>query len=508
MVRFFSDETFIINDNNIIKIIYLDFVHGNNGRKVLNTREVFFYKQREEFPRMIDEYIELIKNEPPFEWIKTDFLTEAALALIEKRKLQAIKDTANLQLIAEALLIKKSHNKQDGEKIMNGETKAPKSPKAKTSKSSKTDNNAEVKEATIPTRVLCSVKECTQLAATVCNCTESLDSETNQPLKCKAPGIYFCDLMHGPQCNKHSNGIELKDVDESDIIIESIENAKKKRDKAKKKKKEKKEKMKKNVEEFNEKISVQLEKMTVQSSKKEEERERIVRNNQKNVNRMDASLGIAEDVVIIDDIIDDNNKQEKKRKKSKKSKKDNHLETNNADVHYSYTSSSTGIVPIDVVISPIKNDIINNVEEQIAIQNYSSSHANGCDSAPAYTNLRSTTAINLPELVIPLTDLRCNNYAYHLLQTAFNGKNEPSVSFMETFNHCQYARWLPDLLVMYDIQIEKIQPVFTMILTVSENNTSLSEDCLSFVRSALKTKKIRQHFLNVIYNYIISLNDV
>ena len=217
--------------------------------------------------------------------------------------------------------------------------------------------------------------------------------------------------------------------------------------------------------------------MTVQTSKKQEEREKIVRNNQKNVNRMDVSLGIVEDVVIIDDNTDDDdknkNKQEKKKRKSQESKKDNNLDTNAA--HYSNTSNSTDIVPLDVVISPIRNDIFNN-DEPIAIKNNSIVHVRGFDSAPTYTNLRSSTAINLPELVIPLTDVRCNNYAYQLLQTAFNGKVEPSVSFMETFNHSQYARWLPDLLAMYDIPIEKIQPIFTDTLTVSENNSSLSED--------------------------------
>ena len=66
------------------------------------------------------------------------------------------------------------------------------------------------------------------------------------------------------------------------------------------------------------------------------------------------------------------------------------------------------------------------------------------------------------ELLIQLTDVRCNNYAYQSIQTAFNGKGEPSVSFMETFN----ARWLPDLLAMYDIPIEEIQPIFTDTLTL------------------------------------------
>lgn len=70
--------------------------------------------------------------------------------------------------------------------------------------------------------------------------------------------------------------------------------------------------------------------MTVQTSKKQEEREKIVRNNQKNVNRMDVSLGIVEDVVIIDDNTDDDdknkNKQEKKKRKSKESRKDNNLD--------------------------------------------------------------------------------------------------------------------------------------------------------------------------------------
>jgi len=86
----------------------------------------------------------------------------------------------------------------------------------------------------------------------------------------------------------------------------------------------------------------------------------------------------------------------------------------------------------------------------------------GFDSAPAYTNLRSSTTIDLP-----FTDVRCNNYDYQLLQTAFNGKGEPSVSFMETFNHFQYARWLPDLQGMYDIPIEEIQPIFTDTLRIT-----------------------------------------
>ena len=95
-----------------------------------------------------------------------------------------------------------------------------------------------------------------------------------------------------------------------------------------------------------------------------------------------------------------------------------------------------------------------------------------------------------------------------MLQTAFNGKGAPFVSFMETFHHSSYASWLPDLLAMYDIPIQKIQPIFTDTLTVSENNTSLSEACLSLVRAELKKARTRQKFLNVVYDYIINLNDV
>ena len=478
---------------------------------------------------MIDDFADLLKNEPPFEWIRTDALSKEALELIEKRKLQSQNDTEKLVLIAEALLIKNHHNKNDSEKIMNGETKPPKSPNKKNNKKRNgqhssspvgqeqagEDNDVQVVEASMKC-VFCSICECSELAVSVCNCDHAIDPETNEPLKCKAAGVFFCQ-MHGPNHINHSNGLILKDVDETEILTEAIAQAKKKRDKVKKKKKERKEKMKKNIEKFNDTISKDLDAMTLRTSKKREEREKIVQKNKKNIKHMEVSLGIVNDDVDVDDDllhadktavvienadnIDDyignkNNSINNDKSKKKKNVADKYID-----------NSSNQSFPISDHISPSKDNIIITNEKQVVISN-KITHTNNIGSPPAYKNFRSSTTLDLPEPVIPVTDIRCNKYAYHLLQTAFNGKGEPLVSFMETFNHSKFANWLPDIVRMYNIPIASLQSVFAnMSLTTSESDTFLSEDSLVMVKSALKVKKVRELFLTTIYNYIINIKD-
>lgn len=404
-------------------------------------------------------YLDTLKAESAFEWIKSDVLSEEALRSIELKKLETQENAEKVTKLAKSLLMKPHHDKEDGEHVMTGVTGEPKVRKNKAKANDK---------ITVHGPTLCCITECNSIALTTCSIESNICTMTGRILKCKEVGIQFCDI-HGPMHTQH----EYQSLKESNADREAteerarvaLERAKARNEERKKKEKEEKAKRAQTIEAMERSVAKAVEERSILSKKTVEEKESVIAKNRAILQMANAIMEVAENNRIIDD---------------------------------SMESPQPEALPSEQSI-----EISTSVGSPVDEGSYGNSlHPdNGLTISPqVYNNSKSRvrTKLLIPELAIELSDRRYNQQAHQCMINAFNGKNEPESCFLNTFNYVQFRTWLPDLLTMYNIPLLTVMTVFNF----GPDDILDYDKCVNEMREGLRKPKIRTSYLKAIYTYL------
>ncbi len=408
-------------------------------------------------------YLDTLKAEPPFEWIKSDVLSEEALRSIELKKLETQEIAEKVIKLANSLLMKPHHDKEDGEHVMTGVTGETKNRKNKAKANEK---------ATVQGPTLCCITECNRIASETCSIESNICTMTGRILKCKGVGIRFCD-MHGPMHTQHEyqslkeSNTEREETEERARV--ALERARARIEERKKKQKEEKVKRAQTIEAMERGVAKAVEARSILSKKTSEEKESVITKNRAILQMVNVIMEEAENNRIIDDSTDSPHEPE-----ALTSDKSIEISTSVGSPAHEGSSNLCG------------NSL--NPDSGLAI------------SPQVYNNSKSRvrTKLLLPELAIELSDRRYNQQAHQCMINAFNGKNEPESCFLNTFNYVQFRTWLPDLLTMYNIPLLTVMTVFNF----GPDDILDYDKCVNEMREGLRKPKIRTSYLKTIYTYL------
>lgn len=430
--------------------------------KRLSQQEVFFYRSRSSVENVLKIYLDMLKAESAFEWIKSDVLSDEALRSIELKKLETQENAEKVIKLAKSLLMKPHHDKDDGEHVMTGVTGEP---KVRKNKAKANDNT------TLQVPTLCCITECDRIASETCSMESNICTTTGRVLKCKEIGIRFCD-MHGPMHTQH----EYQSLKESNTEREATEErarvalarAKAKNEEKKKKEKEEKVKRAQTIEAMERSVAKAVEARSILSKKTSQEKDSVIAKNRAILQIVNTIMEEAENNRIIDDSMDSPQPEALPSEKS--------IEI----------STSVG--------SPARDS------SSIFFENAHNPGSILAISPQVYNNSKSRlrSKLLIPELAIELSDRRYNQQAHQCMINAFNGKNEPESCFLNTFNYVQFRTWLPDLLTMYNIPLLTVMTIFNF----GPDDILDYDKCINEMREGLRKPKIRTSYLKTIYIYL------
>jgi hypothetical protein len=342
--------------------------------------------------KVLNLYIEELKREPLFEWIKVDSFTQEELNEMELSKMSAERERETMSKIAKALLTRKQQDKEDGEIIIEGQT---------------TNVQRRTKKArlqpTAVTNIYCSVIECDGIGKFQCN----RSSKPQSTINCLAHGIIFCDL-HGPNHEQHDFQV-LKSLTQEEVAV-AIGKVQEKLKKIKDKKKQQKENVEKQVIVMRQVTHKAIEAQSVVSRASSVRRE-------KSINRSIALMKNIEEIVQEAEEFDTTNSLPNSPAVVRS---ENHPET--------------------VVVSNILTEGLMNQNTTL------------CISPKVFRNRRSSViAKALPVPTMDFNDRQFNAMLHQIMNNIFNGSGDPEMKFMESLDHIQYKYILKDLIPMYGL---------------------------------------------------------
>jgi hypothetical protein len=360
------------------------------NKKVLTQAENFFYEQRNSVLKVLNLYVEELKREPLFEWIKVDTFTEEELNEMELSKMNAERERETMSKIAKALLTRKQQDKEDGEIIVQGQT---------------TNVERRTKKArsqpTAAKNIYCSVIECDGPGEYKCN----RSSKPQSTINCLAQGIIFCD-RHGPNHEQHEYQV-LKSLigDEVAVAINKVQDKLKK---MREKKKQQRENVEKQVIAMRQVTHKAIEAQSVVSRASTVRREKSINQSIALMKNIEAIVQEAEEF-------------------------DTSLPNSPAVVRNE--------IPSEMVV------VSNTLTEGLMNQNTAL-----CISPKVFRNRRSSVITKaLPVPTMDFNDRRFNALLHQLMNNIFNGRGDPEVKFMESLDHIQYKNILKDLIPMYGL---------------------------------------------------------